>query len=276
MSLTNSLSSTIQPLTVGMRRWLLIGSIPPFLAGLSLFIGVEPWTIDPAITAAFFGAAYWAGFFLLFLSSRQRAWAQARVAVSAVLALAVLELVATLRHLDRFHFDSTNGLELVVTWGWMVPYVLGPVTIVLVVRQLRVPGESPPRLAPLPSWMRLVLSLQATIMIALGAALFIDPRGTGSVWPWMLTPLTGRIVGAWLVGLGVGAAHVVWENDWERILAAAVSYTFFGAFLILALVGYSGAVDWGGARAWVYLLFLLSLLGVGLYAWRGARRASPG
>ena len=32
----------------------------------------------------------------------------------------------------------------------------------------------------------------------------------------------------------------------------------------------------GGARAWVYLLFLLSLLGVGLYAWRGARRASPG
>jgi hypothetical protein len=67
---------------------------------------------------------------------------------------------------------------------------------------------------------------------------------------------------------------VVWENDWGRILAAAVSYTFFGAFLILALVGYSGAVDWSGARAWVYLLFLLSLLGVGLYAWRGARRAS--
>ncbi len=276
MSMTNSLSSTIQPLTVGMRRWLLIGSIPPFLAGLSLFIGVEPWTIEPAITAAFFGAAYWAGFFLLFLSSRQRAWAQARVAVSAVLAFAVLELVATLRHLDRFHFDSTNGLELVVTWGWMVPYVLGPVTIVLVARQLRVPGGSPPRRAPLPNWMRLVLSLQAAIMVALGAALFIDPQGTGSVWPWMLTPLTGQIVGAWLVGLGVGAAHVVWENDWGRILAAAVSYTFFGAFLILALAGNTGAVDWGGARAWVYLLFLLSLLSVGLYAWRGARRASLG
>jgi hypothetical protein len=257
-----------------MSRWLFIGSLPPFLAGLSLFIGIQPWAIQPPIMAAFFLAAYWAGFFLMFLSSRQRAWAQSRLAIPAVMVFTVLEAIATFQHIDRFHLNSSNLLEGIVAWGWLVPYVAGPlVTAVLVARQLKAPGADPTRRAPLPTAMRWALGLQAVIMIVLGAALFVAPEAAGRLWPWTLTPLTGKIVGAWLVGLGVGTAHVMWENDFGRILAGSVSYTFFGAFLLVVLARYAQDLNWSGPSVWLYALFLLSLLVVGAYGWRGARRA---
>jgi len=38
------------------------------------------WTIEPPVTAAFLGAAYWAALVLLAWAARQRTWALARTA----------------------------------------------------------------------------------------------------------------------------------------------------------------------------------------------------
>jgi hypothetical protein len=65
----------------------------------------------------------------------------------------------------------------------------------------------------MPGVFRLVVAAQGAVRLRLGALLFVLP--TLSLWPWALTPLTGRAVGAWLIGIGVIAVQMGWEGDWE-------------------------------------------------------------
>jgi hypothetical protein len=273
-------SHAVRPLTVGLRRLLLVASVLVFLAGLELYLWTEQtdryfaWTIKPPITAASLGAAYWASFVLELLSARERVWARARLAVPPVLVFTVLMLLATLAHLDRFHFGSPNAVARGVAWAWLAIYVSVPVAgVVLLVRQLRIPGGDPPRRAPLPLWTRLLLAVHALVMLPLGIVLLLAPQTSAALWPWMLTPLTARAVGAWLVGLGVAAGAACWENDFGRIRVGSITYALLAALQFIALARYPGALDRGSPSAWLYVLFLLSIFVVGAYGWFGAWRA---
>jgi len=249
-----------------------VSCITVSVAGFQLFVLTEytdrffAWTIDVPLTAAFLGASCWGSFALVLIASRQHAWA--RVAVPGVWLFTVLTLVATLIHIDLFRMDSIFG------WAWLVVYLVVPSGYgVFTVRQLRVAGSDPLRQAPLPRWVRFVLGARAAIMVTLGTALFLAPQITAAMWPWALTPLTGQVIGAWLIGIGVTAAHMCWENDFGRVYAAMAGYAALGVLQLLALARYgAGAVDWSGAGGWLYVLFILSILGVGLYGGFEARR----
>ncbi len=95
-----------------MRRLLLVASLLVLLVGIPLVLRPEEtadyfaWTIQPPLTAAFLGSAYWASFLLEFEASRRRTWDHARVAVPAVFVFTVLTLVATLNNLEKFHFGD--------------------------------------------------------------------------------------------------------------------------------------------------------------------------
>jgi hypothetical protein len=264
-----------------MRWMLLIASGLVFIVGIQLFILTEytdryfAWTIKPPLTAAFLGAGYWASFAMEYLASRKRAWAHARIAVPAVLIFTTLTLIATLLHLDRFHLSHPDVMTRTAAWVWLAVYaIVPPVMAVLLVLQMRVPGADPPRTAPLPRWIHAILNFHALIMLPLGAALFLAPQATAPLWPWALTPLTARAVGAWLLALGVAAAHSSRENDWMRVHIATISYTVFGVFQLLGLVRYPEVIDWSRPHAWLYVIFMLSVLVVGLYGWRQSARST--
>jgi hypothetical protein len=269
----------VRSLTEGMRWLLFVASVLVFIIGIPLFLLSEQtdryfaWTISVPLTAAFLGAGYWSSFFIEFVAARERVWANSRVAVPAVFVFTVLTLVATLIHLDLFHLgDSFAAITQIGTWTWMAVYVSVPVLLaVLWAIQLRLPGGDPPRRAPMSGGVRLAIYLLAAGMLILGVALFVAPLGAGVLWPWELTPLTGRAVGAWLIGLSVAAAHMGWERDWRRVLPASTMFAVFSALELVVLLRFLGGVDWSGVRAWIYLLFLLSMLAVGLYGLYAAR-----
>ena len=268
--------------TKWMRLSSLWSTLLCFLAGLSLFVGTEmtdrfsAWTINSAITAAFLGAAYWgAGIFLNLLSAREHDWARARIAVLPTFVFGVLGLVSTLLNLDRFHTNSGAWYTQALTWLWLIPYAVGPVlAVIILVHQLRQPGGDPPPTGTLPNWLRFVLLVQAIILLGIGATLFIAPQSATVVWPWALTALTAKVTAAWLIGLGLGAVQVVWENDWARIFPAAVCYTIFALLEFVVLVRYPGGLDWGRPQAWLYVVILLSILIAGAYTWLGTRAYS--
>jgi hypothetical protein len=116
---------------------LLIASALVFLAGFQLFILTEQtdvyfaWTIQPPLTAAFLGGGYFASFILEFLASSEKEWANARIAVPAVFAFTTLTLVATLVHLDRFHFGSQNPFANAAAWLWLGIYAFGPPAMII-------------------------------------------------------------------------------------------------------------------------------------------------
>jgi hypothetical protein len=257
-----------------MRAMFVVSCVTVSLAGFQLCVLTEythrffAWTIDVPLTAAFLGASYWGSFALVLVASRQQAWALARIAVPGVWLFTVLTLLATLIHIDLFRMDSVFG------WAWLVVYLVVPLGYgVFSVRQLRIAGGDPPRQAPLPRWLRFVLGVQAAIMLIWGTALFLVPQTMAALWPWALTPLTGQAVGAWLIGVGVTAAHMCWENDFGRVYAGMAGLAVLGALQLLALARYGAAtVDWSSAGGWIYLLFVLSVLSAGLYGWLEARR----
>jgi hypothetical protein len=263
----------------GMRIILLAASILVLAAGLDLTLLTEQtatsfaWTIQSSMTAAFLGSGYLASFLLEYLAYREKTWANARVAVPSVFLFTTLTLVATLLHLDKFHLNSPIASAMVAAYLWLAIYIAVPIAmLILLIYQLRHQGLTPNRKATLYTWMRLVLLAQGTIMLVTGITLFLSPATTSTFWPWALTPLTSRAIGAWLIGIGVIALHMTGENDHQRNRIAYISYAALGILQAVSLVRYAGEVNWSTAGSWIYLLFVISIIPVGLYGWKASRQ----
>jgi len=257
-----------------MRRLLYVNSALVMIIGIPLYL-LSPqtdtyfaWTIHPPLTAAVLGAGYWASFVLELLSARERLWARTRVAVPAVLLFSTLTLAMTLLHADRFHFHSPQLITRAGTWGWLIVYVSVPVAMSwLLVAQQRQARPDPARVAPLAAWVRIVLAVQAAIMLLVGVVMLLAPQVMLGRWPWALTPLTCRAIGAWAVGIGTIAAHAAGENDWWRLRPMMLSYTVLGLLQLTSVLRYRTDLDWSGAAAVVYVCFLATILLLGGYGW---------
>jgi hypothetical protein len=277
---------------------LLIGSGLGAIAGTQLFIGSEHtdeyfvWTIQSHLTAVFLGATYYSAILLLVVSALEPFWARARIATVVLFSVATLVLIAVLAHLDLFHTDSDRAVTLVGTWAFIGTYAVLPVRAlraharlqrsghrqagvlaVGIFRQLRVPGTDPTRVAPLPTWFRVGLAIQAAIMLSVGTGLLIAPSTMDAIWSWELTPLTGRAVGAFAFSTGVAAALGVREKDWIRIRAPIYSYTAAAALEFVALARYGDEVNWDSTTAWAYVFFLGIALVFGIYGSVAATRS---
>ena len=218
------------------------------------------WTINPPLTAAFLGANYWGSMVLVLFCARERDWVVARVTVPGIFVAGTLLLLATLLHLDRFAMDTVRG------WLWVILYAgLPPAVALLVAVQARTPGGDPPRVAPLPAGIRLVLALQAAVLLGVGGALFVVPAETASIWPWTLTDLTARAIGAWLLAIGTTVVVSRREDDWARLTAPMAGYAAIAVLQLIALARYPDTPDWDEPAAWVYTAFLAAMLVVGAY-----------
>ena len=249
------------------------------LAGVPLFVGSQQtdqyfaWTIRPPLTAAVLGALYWSAVPFVFLSAREREWAYARMAVPGVLVFTTLGLIATVLHADRFHFTSTVFVARAVAWAWLAIYVLvPPITAILLVSQLRRARGDPARSRPLPRLFTYIVAAQGAVMLLAGATLFLAPEAATARWPWDLTPLTARALGAWLVGLGVTAAQAAWEGDRARIRVGLVTYAVAGTLVFVALARYGDQLRAPSIGAFAFVLFVASVLAVSLIGLAGFRR----
>ena len=259
------------PVLPGMRRMLWVAAGLVLVQG-SILLGSRndtsryfSWTIAVPVTAAFLGAGYLSAAVLESAAARQSSWQRARIAVPGVLAFTTLTLVVTLVHLDKFHLSAAAVLTRTLTWGWLAIYVgVPPVLAFLWWRQARADPGSVPQGRRLPPLLRAALGVQGAVMLALGGWLLVAPTSAARLWPWPLTPLTGRAVGAWLVGLGIIAAQS-WYTDRREVVAVAFpAITAFAMLQLVVLAGYAGTMHWDQALVWCYLLFLVSLLADGV------------
>jgi hypothetical protein len=259
-------------LVPGMRRLLYVAAVLVLLAGLQLFVFTDrtaayfAWTIRNPLAATFLGAAYWASAAFEWIAARQRIWANARVAVPAVLVFTVLTLAATLTHLGSFHLgDQFTFSANAVTWAWIAIYSLVPMIMMIIIAlQIRAPGSDPPRSATLPNGIRGLLVWQAVVLLSLGTALYVVPTHAVSWWPWKLTPLLGQAIGAWLISLGIAAGHALLERDPRRLRPASVAYILLAVLLFIALARYPGSFRWSSAAGVIYLTFVATMLVTGL------------
>jgi hypothetical protein len=207
------------------------------IAGGLLFIGATrtdewwSWTIEPPLTAATLGAFYWAAFVLILTAARSETWAEARPAAYPVAVIAVLLLVVTLYHLDRFDLDSLFGVF------WLVAYALVPPLLVWALAdQVRTPGEDARPTQRLPRGLRALLIFEGVAMLATGGVLLFSAGLADDLWPWALSPLTSRAIGSFYVGIGVIALIAVRDDDPVNFRGAALAYTVLGLLVLLAVL----------------------------------------
>jgi hypothetical protein len=234
------------------------------------------WTIQPPLTAAFLGAGYGAGFVLVVLALRDPVWAHSRAPVLTIFLFTVLTLVATLLHVNRMHFDDDFGalgeFAKGAAWFWLAVYVAIPAAmLVLLVLQERAPGTDPPARHPVPPVLRAALAVESVILLASGAVLFAIPDRL-SPWPWTLTPLTGRVIAAWLLSFGLATALAAMGGDLVRLRTSAIAYTVFGVLVLVALARYPGTPRWEDSSTWVFVGLAVAIVVTGAAGWRLAPR----
>jgi hypothetical protein len=263
----------MKPMTPQVRAGLVAIASVIFWLGLSLFVfpgetdTLFAWTIEPPLTAAFLGASYWASTTLAAACARERDWVRARAFAAPYLIAGVVLLWVTIVHIDRFHMDAVTG------WAWLILYaIFPPAVVVLLLRQVAVPGETPPRDRPMPQALVVAHAAVGSALALLGAALVIAPTQADALWPWPLTPLTGRAVGTFVLAQGVLALAVWRERDWGRVRPAMLQQLVVGVLQLGALARFSGTLDWGRAGAWLYLAAVAAVLAAGAYGTVRARR----
>ena len=171
------------------------------------------WTIKPPATAAFLGAAYAAGCALVRARPAHRTWAALRIPFLTILVFTVATLVATLLHLDRFHFNSDLPIARIAAYLWLAIYVVVPLAmmVVLVIQERR-PAERPDRVA-IPVVLRVDPGCPGRSDVRGGCGTVPGAGTARPLWPWMLTPLTARVVAAWLLAFGVGVILAAVDGD---------------------------------------------------------------
>ncbi|MFO1198968.1 MAG: hypothetical protein U1E86_18555 [Burkholderiaceae bacterium] len=237
------------------------------------------WTIRPPLTASWLGAGYASAFVALWMTRRRTDWRDVRIGVAVVSTGLVAILVATLLHLDRFHWSSPHLSARLWAWAWLAWYVvLPPVLVVVLLRQRRRatlrPGPAravthAPARPPLTIGFRTLAGTTAAAMTLYGAILFLAPALAGDVWPWPLTPLTARMIGAWWIGVAVALAAAARSEDFGQVRVAAPAFVLY-AVLQLAQLGLARETL-GPAPVLPAVVLLVALLVVGAWAAGAAR-----
>jgi hypothetical protein len=265
----------MRPVTPRLRLILEVFAGLALIAGALLFFGATrtdawwAWTIAPPLTAATLGAFYWAAFVLILAAARSRSWAEGRPAVYPVAVIAVLLLVITLIHIDRFDLDSLFGVF------WVCAYALVPVLLVwALVDQRGTPGEDRRGTRRLPKVLRPALVLEGAVTVAAGALLLIAPGAADDVWPWALSPLTSRAIGSFLFGIGLAALFAARVDDPFIFRGAALAYTALGLLQLLALNLHIPDLGDRPLSTTLYAVFWVAVILTGAYGLSAARASS--
>jgi hypothetical protein len=272
------MSSQVEPeprtVKTGMRGILIAAAILVLGVGFPLFLFPKntdvdfAWTIASPVMAAALGASYLSASVLEALAARASTWANARIAVPTVFIFTTLTLAITFIHIDRFHLGAGSFPARFIAWVWLGVYVIVPIILgIQWFRQTRTPRPDPKPVAPISPQSRAFWFGSSPILLLLGVYLLVAPLSAAAFWPWALTPLTGRAVGAWLIGFGVVSAHAGLERDLVRLYPIFPALTLFAVLQGIVLVRFHAELDWARPSAWVYALVLASWLAIGLHSW---------
>ncbi|HEX6108146.1 MAG TPA: hypothetical protein VFZ02_01940 [Ktedonobacteraceae bacterium] len=223
-------------------RWLAL-LIIPFLIAAFILLFIWPndtdklfaWTIKPAMTPMMLAATYVGGIYFFTRVFLAKQWHLVKLGFLPVTVFASLLGIATLLHWDRFNHSHISF------YTWALLYFTTPFLVFAVWLRNRMtdPGSAEPGEMIIPPVIRLFIGVIGVITLAVGLLLFLQPLLMIRIWPWLLTPLTARVVGAMFALPGVVGLGIALEPRWSaaRIILEAQALSI--AMILIAT-----------ARAW--------------------------
>lgn len=242
----------------------------PFLllAFLILFFAPEQsaarfaWEIKPDMTAAFMGAGYLGGAWIFLNALIGRRWHRVAAGFLPVTTFTIFMLLATIVHWDRFdihHFPFLLWLGLYLITPFLVPFIWWR-------NRAADPGLPEPNDQTVPSAARWGLRLLGAMLMLFAVAGFMFPDWLIPLWPWLLTPLTARIMSGWFGLLGMGGLVIGSETRWSGWRAGLQSIGLWHLLVVAAAV--INRRDFSdGLLNWYLVSVVLVLAGMMILYW---------
>ena len=128
-----------------------------------------------------------------------------------------------------------------------------------------------------PNWLRLIVGISALMQIGFGLTLMVGPSQIGHVWPWVMPPLTTRILGASTL---VSVPLALLSIGFNRYSFAAIPFVMMATYRVLQLAAGVMHIERFGANPVMSVNYfgggalMLAVLSYGL--WMGYRgRLTP-
>jgi hypothetical protein len=227
------------------------------------------WPVKPAPTATMLGATYLGGAWFFGRVVVARRWHTVTLGFVPVATFAGILGLATILHWDRF----TAGHPSFILWAILyltLPFVI---PVVWLRNGLRDPGRDVPEPA-IGGPIRWIVGGLGLVLAAASVVLVVAPDVLIPAWPWTLTPLTARVLGAMfalsgLVGIGIAVDR---RPDAARAIVEAQGIAIAG--ILAGLARTSGDVSWDQPTAWVFAGGMVAVLAANGLAAYGRRPAT--
>jgi hypothetical protein len=228
------------------------------------------WEIEPTMSPMVLGSVYIGGAYFFFRAVHASQWHTVAGGFVPVGTFASLMAITTILHWGRFIHSN------VAFWLWVGLYFTTPFAVFAVYfRNQREYTASMSEQLELTSASANAMVGAGGLSVLMSAFLYLFPHRAIDIWPWHLTALTSRMLGAiFALGLaGLGAAR---ERRWS---AARILLQVEGVMLCLILVAGLRAhkeFDSSNALTWLFLAGFVStaMATVVLYARMESRAKS--
>ena len=226
------------------------------------------WTIQATMTSMVLASAYLGGAYFFVRVAREHHWHEVATGFLAVTAFSSLLGIATLLHWEKFAHDHVSF------WLWAGLYFTAPFLVIgawLANRPYGAPvADGDMLLRPAE---RVVITAVGALALATGVWMFLDPTSVIPLWPWPLTPLTCRVVGATLClgGAGVG---VRFDPRWTSVRLMLQVEVLMLLLMLVAAVRARDEMIASHALTWPLLVGTLAMLAGSAYLWSTYERGS--
>lgn len=211
------------------------------------------WAVQPEVTAMLLGSVYAGGAYFFARIVFGAPWLSVVTGFPAVVVFVWIAGIATLLNVDDF---TKAGVPFA---AWVALYAVAPFLVPwLVARNHRRYGA--PSGLPLPRTLAAVLGVVGGALAVVGVLFLIVPDVAVDTWPWPLTPLTARVVGAVLAMYGTVWLAVAVHRTWAGARIPLEAHAIGLAFLLLAIVRGDDVVDWANALTIVIVAAAAAML----------------
>lgn len=220
------------------------------------------WPIKPDLTPIFMGAGYGAGAYFFVRVHRARRWHEVSVGVLSAAVFALLMLVTTLVHYDKFNHGHAPVLAAIAFFGWTIVYILSPFVVGwLWWREQRRVGLPEAGDALVPETVRFVARVAAIGALLAAAVVLVSPSVAVDNWGWSLTPLTARVLACFTAQVGVGFLLLSADPRWSSWRTLVQTFLIAVALLLVGAARAWNDFDHDNPLTWAYLA---GLAGAGL------------
>jgi hypothetical protein len=212
------------------------------------------WEIEPTLTPMVLAAAYLGGAYFFLRAWQTSSWHTVKVGFVAVCLFASALGLATIIHWDKFNHSH------IAFWLWAGLYFTTPFAVLTVLlRNRAVEGPADPHELRLSPAVRALMGLTGVSSVCLGLFLYLAPSSAQDVWPWELTDLTARVVGAVFL-LGVAGVGVYLDPRWSTTRLILRVECVMVALILVAAVRAHDQLDSSRPLTWVLGIGLTSVL----------------